>query len=143
MLFYFVAYSGVADCYALYTVIILCIFLLILAVRLVGGSYDEGRVEVYYNGTWGTVCDDGWDIRDARVVCRLLGFEDALAAHCCANFGYGTGQIWLDDVNCLGYESSLFSCSHNGVGSHNCGHGEDAGVRCKNSTRGENWAIFI
>ena len=103
----------------------------ILAVRLVDGSYNAGRVEVYYNGAWGTVCDDGWDINDARVVCRQLGFPNAADAYQSARYGQGTGQIWLDDVNCLGYESSLFSCRHGGVGSHNCGHDEDASVRCE------------
>ena len=103
----------------------------ILAVRLVDGSYNAGRVEVYYNGAWGTVCDDSWDINDAHVVCRQLGFPNAVDAYQSAHYGQGTGQIWLDDVNCLGNESSLFSCRHGGVGSHNCGHGEDASVRCK------------
>jgi hypothetical protein len=112
-----------------------------LAVRLVGGSHNEGRVEVYHSGTWGTVCDDSWGINDARVVCRQLGFQDALTAPCCANFGRGTGQIWLDNVDCTGYESSLLSCRHSGVGIHNCGHHEDAGVRC-NGLRGENWAMY-
>ena len=102
-----------------------------------GSSDNAGRVEVYYNGTWGTVCDDGWGINDARVVCRQLGFEDAEDNVCCAVFGSGTGQIWLDDVGCAGHESSLFSCRHGGVGIHNCGHGEDAGVRCRDR-RGEN-----
>ena len=109
----------------------------ILAVRLVDGSYNAGRVEVYYNGAWGTVCDDGWDINDAHVVCRQLGFPNAVDAYQSAHYGQGTGQIWLDDVNCLGNELSLFSCRHKGVGSHNCGHSEDASVRCK-ITGGEN-----
>ena len=113
------------------------IIFIILAVRLVGGSYNAGRVEIYYKGTWGTVCDDNWDINDARVVCRQLGFPDALNAYQSAHYGQGTGQILLDDVNCLGNEPSLFSCRHRGVGSHNCGHSEDASVRCEN-TRGEN-----
>ena len=103
----------------------------ILAIRLVDGFYNAGRVEVYYNGAWGTVCDDGWDVNDARVVCRQLGFPNAVDAYLSAHYGQGTGQIWLDDVNCLGNELSLFSCRHGGVASHNCGHGEDASVQCE------------
>jgi deleted-in-malignant-brain-tumors protein 1 len=109
-------------------------------VRLVGGKCgNEGRVEVYYknNGTWGTVCDDDWDLNGARVVCRQLGFQNAEAAFDDAEFGEGTGPILLDNFNCAGNESSLFSCSHQGVGINNCDHDEDAGVRC-NITRGKN-----
>jgi hypothetical protein len=90
-------------------------------------------VEVYISDTWGTVCDDAWDLNDARVVCRQLGFQDAEAALEDNEFGQGTGPIWLDEVACGGCESSLFSCSHDGVGIHNCGHHEDAGVRCTNA----------
>ena len=110
----------------------------ISAVRLVGASDNAaGRVEVYYNGTWGTVCDDGWGINQARVVCKQLGFRNALNAYQSARHGWGTGPILLDGVKCLGNESSLFSCKHSGVGIHNCNHDEDAGVRCGN-TGGEN-----
>ena len=105
----------------------------VLAVRLVGGSDNAtGRVEVYYNGAWGTVCDDDWDISDARVVCRQLGFRYPLNAYRNAHYGQGTGPILLNRVNCLGSESSLFSCKHSGVGNHNCGHSKDASVRCGN-----------
>ena len=100
-------------------------------VRLVGGSTDsEGRVEVYHNGVWGTVCDDGWNITDASVVCRQLGYTGATSALSFAYFGEGSGPIHYDDVACNGNETRLADCSHRGIGSHNCVHYEDAGVVC-------------
>ena len=102
-------------------------------VRLVDGptSY-EGRVEVYYNGEWGTVCDDGWDLNDAQVVCRQLGYGQATATLTRAYYERGSGNIWLSNVNCYGYEATIESCSHSGWGIHNayCNHNKDAGVRC-------------
>ena len=101
-------------------------------VRLVGSSLSyKGRVEVYYNRQWQTVCDDSWDIADAHVVCRQLGYRGAVTAHQSAPFGQGTGSILLDDLRCTGTESSLLRCTHNGINSHDCGHSEDAGVTCK------------
>ena len=50
-------------------------------VRLVGGDDISGRVEVCYNNIWGTVCDDGWGVQDARVVCRQLGLPSACEYH--------------------------------------------------------------
>ena len=103
-----------------------------ILVRLVGGiSYNEGRVEVNYNGEWGTVCDDGWDNTDAGVVCRQLGFGTSGTAIGSARFGRGLGSIWLDSVTCTGNESTLAGCGHLGVGvTRSCSHYEDAGVRC-------------
>ena len=107
------------------------ILLTYFIVRLVNGPTKyEGRVEVYHNGVWGTVCDDGWDLNDAQIVCKELDFGYAIAAEHRAFYGEGSGQIWLDDVNCFGTESNVGNCSHRGWGSHNCGHGKDASVKC-------------
>ena len=94
-------------------------------------------MEIFLSGTWGTICDNSWDIRDARIVCKQLGFQDAGVAYLGAHFGKGSGPILIDKVDCKGFESTLSSCFRNEMGNHHCNHSQDAGVRCK-GTAGEN-----
>ncbi|XP_030288661.1 galectin-3-binding protein A-like isoform X3 [Sparus aurata] len=169
--------------------LLLCILLLSFSlsagqedgfVRLAGGQdHSEGRVEIFHNGSWGTVCDDGWDINEAQAVCRQLRFPGAREAmvsfgggnktqfdfdplklkvvwhkhknvkHLClftqylvqmaelslsysvADFVLGDGNIWMDDLGCIGTEVNLLHCTFPGWGIHNCNHNEDVGVKCK------------
>lgn len=88
-------------------------------------------MEVYYNGQWGTVCDNDWDDNDATVICRNLGLSEYGNAVCCGGFGQGIDQIWLDKVACTGSEESILGCGSPGWGVVTlCSHTEDAGVRC-------------
>nr|XP_055045526.1 scavenger receptor cysteine-rich type 1 protein M130-like [Misgurnus anguillicaudatus] len=105
-------------------------------VRLVNGSRScSGRVEVLHDGQWGTVCDDDWSLSVAELVCRELDCGDAIEAKSDAYFGEGSGQIWMDEINCVGNESSLVDCGIAGWGIHDCDHYEDAGVTCKAPVR--------
>jgi len=85
---------------------------------------------VFHEQQWGTVCDHDWDTAEASVVCRQLGCGAALSAPGSAHFGQGRDRIWLDDVNCTGNEAAFSECRAQSWGSHNCKHGEDAGVVC-------------
>ncbi|KAI4889289.1 hypothetical protein NFI96_007209, partial [Prochilodus magdalenae] len=101
------------------------------SVRLVGGGrHCAGRVEVFHNDQWGTVCNDNWDVSTAAVVCRELGCGEAVAIEFKSHFGPGSGPIWMDDVYCSGSESTLKHCKTAGWGKHNCGHSKDVGVVC-------------
>ncbi|EMP40827.1 Neurotrypsin [Chelonia mydas] len=100
-------------------------------IRLMDGeSKKEGRVEIFINGQWGTICDDGWSDKDAAVVCRQLGYKGSARARTMAYFGEGKGPIHVDNVKCTGNERSLTDCIKQDIGTHNCRHSEDAGVIC-------------
>ncbi|XP_061168027.1 uncharacterized protein LOC133176972 [Saccostrea echinata] len=103
-----------------------------LGIRLVDGDNGHsGRVELQYYGEWGVICDDNWDIRDARVVCRMLGFEGgAEKATRLGSFGYGNGNFLLDEVNCNGTERTLEECDKEPWKDHDCTSYEVAGVVC-------------
>ena len=110
-----------------------------LPIRLANGTNEkEGRVEIYWNNQWSTVCDDLWDDNDATVICKQLGYSRG-SARVSAYFGEGSGLILLDNVKCNGGESSIFKCSHRSFGEHDCVHNEDAGVVCYGeSSKGRN-----
>ncbi|MEQ2311946.1 hypothetical protein AMECASPLE_025889, partial [Ameca splendens] len=96
-------------------------------IRLVGPNRCSGRVEIYNNGSWGTVCNVSKNLKDARVFCRQLGCGTALGL---LHFGEGAGQIWLDDVACTGNERYFSECMRNGSVRQDCAHSEDLGVIC-------------
>ena len=109
------------------------------SLRLVntGRTKFGGRLEVYYNSEWGTVCNDSWDFTDATVACRQMGFV-GIASSDSSLFGYGASSqsIWLDEVGCNGSESQLVDCSHAGIGNETCVHSEDVGIMCTISELG-------
>ena len=115
-------------------------------VRLVGSSSGTnltGRVQVFYNGAWGTICDDFITVGVADVVCRQLGITDPEQTDLLIRSGFfffadqpfGPGQdhepIWLDTLTCTGDEENLNQCNHNGWGFHDCTHTEDIAVTCE------------
>ena len=91
--------------------------------RLVdGGSSNAGRLEVFHEGAWGTVCGHSWDDViwndvNSEVACKELGYAGGVFTR---NFGPGSGQIWLEHVQCRGTELSLFECFHLEFGNSHC-----------------------
>ncbi|XP_072561331.1 scavenger receptor cysteine-rich type 1 protein M130-like [Paramormyrops kingsleyae] len=99
-----------------------------------GPDHCSGRVEMSYNGTWGTLCDASWDMRAATVLCQQLKCGGAVAALGQAWFGGGTGPIWPDGFHCQGNETRLSQCAVSPWRRTACSHGQDAGVVCTGST---------
>ncbi|XP_072132639.1 scavenger receptor cysteine-rich domain-containing protein DMBT1-like [Mobula birostris] len=102
--------------------------------RLVNGNHNcSGKLEVWFNDSWGTVCDDSWDLADANVVCRQLRCGLALWAPEDVKMTQAAGPVWLDEVKCTGSESFLSSCRSSSFGQHDCDHKEDVIVLCSGS----------
>ncbi|XP_063951094.1 soluble scavenger receptor cysteine-rich domain-containing protein SSC5D-like isoform X2 [Lytechinus pictus] len=120
-----------------------------MSVRLVDGPSDKvGRLEVFHDHQWGTVCDDGWDALDTRVVCQQLGFTENGAYFMAADHGYGTSTgessaIFLDTVECIGEEERLEHCTHDGWGVHDCQHSEDIGIECYVKGSGPSVGVMV
>ncbi|CAJ1408924.1 unnamed protein product [Effrenium voratum] len=93
-------------------------------------GFVSGRVEVFYNGHWGTVCKDGFGGVAAQVVCNELGLEGAWGRFDSSALAGMPGSedqtIWIDDIDCQGDETHLSLCGNAGWGINNCWHSEDA-----------------
>lgn len=100
-------------------------------IRFVGGSgMCSGRVEIFHNREWGTVCDTTWDLMDAVVACTERGCGNPVALYNNAYFSQGSGKVWMDGISCKGRETSLKDCVFSGWGINTCTHADDAGVTC-------------
>ena len=114
-------------------------------IRLAGPSSSNGtgRVEIFYNGEWGTICDSYWSINDAKVVCRQLGYRYTISALRGSQVPNGFGRIWLNYVWCTGREQNLTSCYISRWGNNNCRHGQDVGVECSSTGKVKRVLLFI
>ena len=96
-----------------------------------GTTTNRGRVEIYHEGQWGTLCDDDWDSTEAAVVCRQLGFSGVVSFDGgVTEYGQGEGPI-LSAIDCTGTESSVEECTWEVWDTIICGHSEDVGVTCQ------------
>ena len=100
----------------------------------------DGRLEIFHNGQWGAICDDGFTLVQANVACNQLGYGKALSSLCCSKIkanntlGYKKlifhGLYWLDNVVCI-KAKKLSDCNHNGWGINNCGNSEAVSIECQ------------
>lgn len=100
--------------------------------RLSDGTNTSGRVELFFNGRWGTVCDRRFNKLSGQVICRQLnlGFISRIANPGEFPVGRSDQPVWLDEVHCIGNEGWLSACSHSGYGSNGCRHNEDVAIVC-------------
>ena len=93
---------------------------------------SEGRLEMFYENVWKTICYNGFDIRNAHVACRQLGYKEVLSLCRAATMmnGQGTGPIQTETWNCTGNENNLQDCKNNKEKSHNCFRYQNVGITC-------------
>ena len=118
------------------------LYLLVLPVRLADGKDQySGRVEIYRNGVWGTVCNSNWTETNGRIVCQQL--FDIRSVEIDLSVSVGAGPILMDNVDCSSGQTNLLACSHNGFGYHNCGHLEDVRIKCKPGLSGSKYSLSL
>ena len=84
-----------------------------------------------FNYDWGGVCDDGFDLEEANVVCREAGYSlGAQELFIGSQFGKGLGHILLDELDCKGDESSILECKFDPWNVTDCNDNEWVGVSC-------------
>merc|ERR1719454_853316 len=92
-------------------------------------SSNQGRLEIYHAGDWGTVCSDRFTVEAARVACAQMGLLGGMVMQQ-GQYKTGAGPIHMDEVVCHGRESQLWRCNFDGWGNHDCNHERDVGVHC-------------
>ena len=98
-----------------------------------GSTESEGRLEIYFEDRWGSVCENGWGSRSAEVVCRELGFARPVRTTKGSDYTYigsDSSPVWLDEVQCNGDEKKVINCPHGPLGTHICTHEHDIGIIC-------------
>ncbi|XP_025103082.1 scavenger receptor cysteine-rich type 1 protein M130-like [Pomacea canaliculata] len=121
---------------------VMCNIIQELTARVVGGTVEAGRLEIFYDGTWNTVCRIGFGPKEALVACRMLGFNSNStgAAVSPVRYGPGAGSVLLKDVECQGTESSLVQCQIGLLYPSSCGHEQDVGIIC--NITWEDWGTW-
>jgi hypothetical protein len=106
----------------------------------------KGRLELYHDGQWGSVCADDFTINAAKVVCSQLGLlggkvlqlsSTPLHLQTLPVDGSAIAPIWMDNVRCMGHEKYIWQCPFGGWGNHDCDHRMDVGVECTAQAPGE------
>uniref|UniRef100_A0A3B4B1B7 Soluble scavenger receptor cysteine-rich domain-containing protein SSC5D n=1 Tax=Periophthalmus magnuspinnatus TaxID=409849 RepID=A0A3B4B1B7_9GOBI len=98
-----------------------------------GPNRCAGRVEVYKNGQWGNVCGESWDLNDASVVCQQLKCGKEHRISTAPDYGHGSGQVWVEQIECSGRETAISQCPQNPFVDRTCNITSLAGLVCSDS----------